>query len=658
MPRALAQACCCGTSAPSGYSYTLAPGDYGERATTRSTSSGSTASEGFCEHFAAAFVVVMRALGVPARIVTGYQGAELHAGRRLLHRAPELGARLGRVLAGAASAGCAPTRPRAVAPDRIGRSRRLAPQPGFVAGALGAMSPTLLAQLRGAWEAVNNRWNQWVLNYSRGQQLDLLKSLGFDVAELGRPGAAADRRAQRRWRSPAPPGPGWDRHRVDPWLRQLRRSCASAARARRRRGAARAAARAGRARCASVSAPPASRCADAARRARARSATAAAPRERPDPALTREFTAEARRLRGAAASIIRRRRARAPPSLRRTCLAAAPIASSSSPRCWRWRSRAACRLAAKAREDEAQGRGSSTTARPMPSPTAARRRDALRRRGGRAARARRRLGARTARRRRSFCQRGALHHAAAGGHGEELGRPTAARFVEPVRIRAGVASGAPTSLAGARRGDLRRAARDHRRHRRRRDDLRPADGQLPRHRRAGHAGVRLPEPGARTAAPSSATSSRAVRAVPRAKRIDPLALKGSYAGAHGHAAVHAESFDKYAVDFDGDGHIDLHAQPGRRDRQRRQLPRRVRLAARACRRASTVEPPVDAGRARARCSRPTSCRPSAPSQIRRRAARVLPATPALAHRRPAGADRAAERRRARRATSPARRTST
>ena len=63
----------------------------------------------------------------------------------------------------------------AVAPDRIGRSSRLAPQPGFVAGALDAMSPELFAQLRSAWEALNNRWNQWVLNYSRGQQFDLLK---------------------------------------------------------------------------------------------------------------------------------------------------------------------------------------------------------------------------------------------------------------------------------------------------------------------------------------------------------------------------------------------------------------------------------------------------------------------------------------------------
>ena len=35
--------------------------------------------EGFCEHYAAAFVVVMRAMGVPARIVTGYQGTDVLA---------------------------------------------------------------------------------------------------------------------------------------------------------------------------------------------------------------------------------------------------------------------------------------------------------------------------------------------------------------------------------------------------------------------------------------------------------------------------------------------------------------------------------------------------------------------------------------------------
>ena len=107
----------------------------------------------------------------------------------------------------------------AVAPDRIdAQPAASAPQPGLVAGALGSVSPELLAQLRAGWEALNNRWNQWVLNYSRGQQFDLLQSLGFAIADwadlaLLLLGAAGRRRAGRR-------GLGlWDRHRQDPWQR-------------------------------------------------------------------------------------------------------------------------------------------------------------------------------------------------------------------------------------------------------------------------------------------------------------------------------------------------------------------------------------------------------------------------------------------------------
>src|SRR5688572_21862019 len=34
---------------------------------------------GFCEHFSSAFVFLARAAGIPARVVTGYQGGELNA---------------------------------------------------------------------------------------------------------------------------------------------------------------------------------------------------------------------------------------------------------------------------------------------------------------------------------------------------------------------------------------------------------------------------------------------------------------------------------------------------------------------------------------------------------------------------------------------------
>ena len=56
-----------------GFSYTLEPGPYGRDAIDEFWFDRQL---GFCEHFAAAFVVVMRAMDVPARIVTGYQGTD------------------------------------------------------------------------------------------------------------------------------------------------------------------------------------------------------------------------------------------------------------------------------------------------------------------------------------------------------------------------------------------------------------------------------------------------------------------------------------------------------------------------------------------------------------------------------------------------------
>ncbi len=47
----------------------------------------------------------------------------------------------------------------------------------------------------------------------------------------------------------------------------------------------------------------------------------------------------------------------------------------------------------------------------------------------------------------------------------------------------------------------------------------------------------------------------------RSEGIDPLALKGSYAGAMGMPQFMPSSFNRYAVDFDGDGHVDLHRNP-------------------------------------------------------------------------------------------------
>ena len=140
--------------------------------------------EGFCEHIASSFVILMRALDIPARIVTGYQGGELNVVDGLLGGAPARRPRLGRGLA--AGPGLGSRRP-----DRC-RGARGAPVPwsacarpeGAIATAW-VIDPTLVQRMRDVWDAVNNGWNQWVLNYTQGRQLDLLKNLWVSSRPAG-----------------------------------------------------------------------------------------------------------------------------------------------------------------------------------------------------------------------------------------------------------------------------------------------------------------------------------------------------------------------------------------------------------------------------------------------------------------------------------------
>jgi transglutaminase-like putative cysteine protease len=205
-----------------GYSYTLAPGLYGDAQGRHAIDEfWLDRREGFCEHFAAAFTVVLRALDVPARIVTGYQGAERNpVDGYYLVRNSFAHAWVEYWQAGRGWVRVDPTG--AVAPERIGRHLNLRPAPGVLASALGNLTPGLLAELRDRWQALNTAWNQWVLNYSSGRQLDLLRQLGVRsptwqdlvLALLGLIVAASALGAVWAW---------WERRHVDPWLASYRR---------------------------------------------------------------------------------------------------------------------------------------------------------------------------------------------------------------------------------------------------------------------------------------------------------------------------------------------------------------------------------------------------------------------------------------------------
>ncbi len=136
---------------------------------------------GFCEHYASAFVVLMRAMGIPARVVTGYQGGQINpVDGYMIVRQSDAHAWTEVWLAQQGWVRIDPTA--VIAPERISRDTTTTGLAEPVLGGLvNANSDTAswLRSMRFQWEAINNSWNQWVLNYTPDEQKNLLRSLGF-----------------------------------------------------------------------------------------------------------------------------------------------------------------------------------------------------------------------------------------------------------------------------------------------------------------------------------------------------------------------------------------------------------------------------------------------------------------------------------------------
>lgn len=131
---------------------------------------------GFCEHYASSFVYLMRAAGVPARIVTGYQGGEINPnGNYLIVRQSDAHAWAEVWLQDKGWVRVDPTS--AVSPDRIEMGIGAALTDSDLLPLLSRQDYPMLKQVYLNWDAVNNGWNQWVLGYDQTKQLALLKKL-------------------------------------------------------------------------------------------------------------------------------------------------------------------------------------------------------------------------------------------------------------------------------------------------------------------------------------------------------------------------------------------------------------------------------------------------------------------------------------------------
>ena len=135
--------------------------------------------KGFCEHYASAFVFLLRAASVPARVVTGYQGGEMN-GDYLIVRQSDAHAWAEAWINGRWQR-FDPTA--AIAPERVLSG---------MASALGDDEPVpLYARLDGnwlkkiqlGWDSVNHGWRKHIVNFGLDKQLSVFRSLGITSPE-------------------------------------------------------------------------------------------------------------------------------------------------------------------------------------------------------------------------------------------------------------------------------------------------------------------------------------------------------------------------------------------------------------------------------------------------------------------------------------------
>jgi hypothetical protein len=135
--------------------------------------------QGFCEHYASAFAVLMRAAGIPSRVVLGYQGGEVNPmGGHMIVRQSDAHAWNEVWLEGAGWRRIDPTG--AVAPERIEVGRSGSMFDG-VAESWGFSSPSMwVYELEMYMDALNAKWNEWILGYGPENQDRFMNWLGID----------------------------------------------------------------------------------------------------------------------------------------------------------------------------------------------------------------------------------------------------------------------------------------------------------------------------------------------------------------------------------------------------------------------------------------------------------------------------------------------
>ncbi len=161
------------------FSYTLEPAKLGTNAVDDFLFN---THAGFCEHYASAFTVLMRAVGIPARVVTGYQGGEYNSlGHYLIVRQADAHAWSEVWLADQGWVRIDPTA--AIAPERVNDGSQAALSGNEPLARRYLHQFAWINSARLGWDALNTFWKKHIVQFDSSEQQSLLSKLGIDSSD-------------------------------------------------------------------------------------------------------------------------------------------------------------------------------------------------------------------------------------------------------------------------------------------------------------------------------------------------------------------------------------------------------------------------------------------------------------------------------------------